>query len=76
MLLSKRIAATFLAECTLECNASKSAGRFCSAIARLAMSSVIVRIDSGGGCKYVASIMSNGIKGITPVDEAWPIMNA
>ena len=38
-----------------------------SDLARLAIKSVVERIESGGGLRYVASMMSRGINGCVPV---------
>jgi len=48
---------------TLECSSARCDFHFCKAIAHQAIRSVVERTESGGGCIYDASTMSNGRSG-------------
>src|SRR6266567_761265 len=64
---SKRAAALSRASNTLLWRLARCSRRFWGAIARLAMRSVVERIESGRGRRYVASAMSRGKSGCVPV---------
>ena len=59
--------AAHLAWNTFECNIARSLLRFCRAWARLAIMSVVERMESGGESKYEASVMLKGRSGWVPV---------
>src|ERR1700683_1045481 len=52
---------------TRECNAERWECLFCSAIARIAIKSVVDIVAEGGGRRYVASVISSGRIGCAPV---------